>query len=86
MVMKLLSVNLFKSNLQKNCYLLSTIIHKIFVTNSGFHVEQHTTGKVQFLFFRRFLLVLAKVSLMKDDLAPGNCSMKLLIFPNFLRS
>ena len=27
-------------------------------TNSSFHVKLRTTGKVQFLFFRRFLLVL----------------------------
>ena len=30
---------------------LSTIIHKIFETDSTFHVKQRTTGKVQFLFF-----------------------------------
>ena len=35
-----------------------TIIRKIFKTNSSFHVKLRTTGKVQFLFFRRFLLVL----------------------------
>ena len=33
-------------------------IHKIFETNSSFQVKWGTTGKVQFLFFRRFLLVL----------------------------
>ena len=45
-----------------------TIIHKIFETNSSFHlkqctsfhVKQRTMGEVRFLFFRRFLLVLAK--------------------------
>ena len=31
-----------------------TIIHKIFETNSSFHVKQWTMGKVQFLFFRSF--------------------------------
>ena len=35
-------------------YLEPTIIHKIVATNSSFHVKQRTTGKVQFLFFRRF--------------------------------
>ena len=40
----------------------ATIIHKIFETNSSFHVKQRTPGKVQFLFFRRFLLVLTKFS------------------------
>ena len=37
-----------------------TTIHKIFETNSSFHVKQHTTGKVQFLFFSSILLVLTK--------------------------
>ena len=41
--------------------LQNTINHKIFQTNSSFHVKQCTTGKVQFLFFRRFLLVLARI-------------------------
>ena len=33
-------------------------MEKIFETNSSFHVKQHTTGKVQFLFSRSLLLVL----------------------------
>ena len=37
-----------------------TIIHKIFETNSSFHVKKRPTGEVQILFFRRFLLVLTK--------------------------
>ena len=38
----------------------TTTIHKIFETNSSFHVKQRSTGKVQFLFFSSFLLVLTK--------------------------
>ena len=44
-----------------------TIIPKIFEINSSFHVKQHTTGKVQFLFFWRFLLVLTKFSFQERD-------------------
>ena len=40
----------------------TTIIHKIFETNSSFHVKQRYMGKVQLLFFKRFLLVLTKFS------------------------
>ena len=36
------------------------IIHKIFETNSSFHVKQGTTRKIQFLFFKMFLLVATK--------------------------
>ena len=39
---------------------LETIIHKVFAADSSFHVKWRTTGKVQFLFFRSFLLVLTK--------------------------
>ena len=39
-----------------------TIIRKIFETNSGFHVKQRHTGKVQFLFFSSFWLVLKNFS------------------------
>ena len=39
-----------------------TAIHKIFETNCSFHVKQRTTGKVQFLFFSSFLLVLTEFS------------------------
>ena len=34
-----------------------TIIYEIFETNSSFHVKLHTTRRVKFLFFRRFLLI-----------------------------
>ena len=42
------------------------------VDSSSFHVKQHTTGKVQFMFFRRFLLVLTKFSFQEEDGAIGN--------------
>ena len=48
---------------------LVTAIHKIFETNSSFHVKQRTTGKVQFLFFSSFLLVLTKFSFWEEDWA-----------------
>ena len=53
----------------------STIIHKIFETNSSFHVKQRTTGKVYFLFFKRFLLVSTKFSFWQADWAVGYHSM-----------
>ena len=46
--------------------LRTTIIHKIFEANSSFRVEYRTTGKVQFLFFRRLLLVLPKFSFREE--------------------
>ena len=39
-----------------------TITHKIFETNFSFHVNEHTTGKALFLFFKSFLLALTKLS------------------------
>ena len=47
-----------KSKQERLTFIKFTIIHKIFETNSDFHVKQGTKGKGQFLFFRRFLLVL----------------------------
>ena len=46
---------------------VSTVIHKLFETNSSFNAKQSTTGKVQFLFFRSFLLVLEKYSFREED-------------------
>ena len=37
-----------------------TIIHKMFETNSSFHVKDRTTGKVLVSVFQEFLLVLTK--------------------------
>ena len=49
---------------------------KAFETNSSFHVRQCNTGKVQFLFFKSFLLVLAKVSVWEGDWELGYNSME----------
>ena len=53
-----------------------TIIHKVLETNSSFHVKERTTGKVQFLFFRKFLLLLTKFSFWGEDRGLGNNSVK----------
>ena len=49
-----------------------TIICKIFETNSSFHVKYRTMGRVQYAFFRRFLLVLTKFSFWAEDEVPHN--------------
>ena len=59
-----------------------TIIRKIFETNYVFHVKELTTGKLQFLFFKIFLLVLTKFSFREEDLAPGDYLMKFRDFPD----
>ena len=41
----------------------------IFETKSSFHVKQRTTGKVQFLFFENFLLVLTRFLFWEEDWA-----------------
>ena len=51
-----------KDSVQEVDERIATTIHKIFETNSSFHVKQHIMGKVQFLFFSSFLLVLTKYS------------------------
>ena len=53
-----------------------TVIHKVLETNSSFHVKERTTGKVQFLFFRKFLLLLTKFSFWEEDRGLGNNSVK----------
>ena len=55
-----------------------SIPDKIFETNFSFYVKyvfMRTTGKVQFLFLRRFVLVLTKFSVQEEDWALGNNSM-----------
>ena len=52
------------------------IIHKVLETNSSFHVKERTTGKVQVLFFRKFLLLLTKFSFWEEDRGLGNNSVK----------
>ena len=59
----------------------TTIIHQIHglylvEANSSFYGKWRTTGRVQFLFFRGFLLVLAEYSCRWGDWALGNNSMK----------
>ena len=58
------------------------IIHKIFETNSSFHVKQRTTGNVWFLFFKRFLLVLTKFSFWQEEWVLGYHSMKFRHLPD----
>ena len=62
-------------------YQIATTIHKIFETNSSFHVKQRTTGKLQLL-FSSFLLVLTKFSFWEEDWALGYNSMKFWDFPD----
>ena len=33
---------------------ISTVIHRVFGTNSGFHVKQRATGNINFYFSRVF--------------------------------
>ena len=40
---------------------ISTIVAKIFVTGSSFHVKQGSNAKAQFLFFSSFLVVLTNI-------------------------
>ena len=40
----------------------SIIIHRAFEANSSFHVKWHTAAKVQFVFFKGFLLALTEFS------------------------
>ena len=44
-----------------------TVIHKIFEKTPSFHVKQHTTGEVQFLFLWRFSLVMAKFLFLGEE-------------------
>ena len=53
-----------------------TTTHKIFETNSSFHIKNRTTGKAQFLFFSSFLLVLTNFLFSEKDRALEDNSMK----------
>ena len=66
----------------KKMKVYTTTIHRIFETKSNFHVKQRTTGKVQFLFFSSFLLVLTKFLFWEEDWALGYNSMKFRDFPD----
>ena len=62
---------------------LGTIMDKIFEGNSRYCMKQSTMGrKIQFLFFRSFLLVLKKKSFWEEDWALGYNSMKFCVFPD----
>ena len=59
-----------------------------FDTNSSYYVKCRITEKVQFLFFRRFVLVLTKFSFLQEGwvLVTILWSFEIfLIFPNFVR-
>ena len=64
------------SFLGNTCHLRSTSKDKIFEKNSSFHVKQRTTGKLQFLFSRRLLLVLTKFSFWEENWPLGYTSIK----------
>ena len=59
-----------------------TISHKIFDTNSSFHVKYRTRGKVLLLFFATFLVVLTQYLFEQGDRALGYHSLKFRHFPN----
>ena len=57
------------------------ITHKIFETNSRFSVKQHTTGKLELLFFATFLLLSTKFPFSQGDWALGYYSIKFRQIP-----
>ena len=63
--------------LKATTFFPDTIIHKLFETNSSFHVKQHPTGKVHILFFKRFLLVLQNPQVQQEYWALAYDSNKL---------
>ena len=72
-------MNLFN----RKTFPLATIMQKMFVANSSFHVKQRTTRKFQFLFFSSFLLVWIKFLFWEDVWPLGYSSMKFWDFPDF---
>ena len=62
--------------------LVLTSSHKIFETNSSFHVKQRTMGKIQFLFFKSFLLALTKFLIWQGDWVLGYHSIKCRYSPD----
>ena len=69
-----------------------TTIYKIFEKNYAFHVKQCTMGKLHFLLFKSFLLVLTIFPFQEEDEVLGNNPLNFsnkiwtfLIFLNFLR-
>ena len=49
---------------------------KIFEKNFGFHVKQFTTGKIKYLVYNNFLLVLTKCPFWGEDWSLGYDSMQ----------
>ena len=66
----------------KKKMLPDTTMDKIFEANSSFHVKWRTTGKVQFLFFRSFLLVLNTFFFSEKDWVLGYNSINFWDFPD----
>ena len=60
----------------------ATTIHKIFETNSSFHVKYCTTEKFNFCFSKSFLVVLTKFSFWQEDWALGYHSIRFRLFPD----
>ena len=60
MLLGTLGASLLGNMLASKRFIRTATIHKIFETNSSFHVKQHNTGKAQFLFFSSFLQLLTK--------------------------
>ena len=60
----------------------TTIAHRTFETNSSFQVEQRTTRRLYFLFFKSFLLALTKLSFWGGDWALSYHSLKFRQFPD----
>ena len=52
------------------------MIHKIFETNTSFHMKLRNAGKFQFIFFSSFLLVSTKSLFWWEDWALGYNAMK----------
>ena len=59
-----------------------TITHRISETNSSFRGKQRIVGKVKFLFYKSFLLVLTKLSFWQGNWALGYHSMGFRQFPD----
>ena len=60
----------------------SAVAHGIFGASSSFRVKWSTVRKVSFLFFKSFLLILAKPSVWRGDWALGYHSMEFRHFPD----
>ena len=77
----------FQNQLEDQAVLqiLTTVLSKIFETNSSFYVKQRTTQKVKFPFSRSFVLVLTKFLFWKERWSLGYDFTKFRDFPDFGR-